>query len=122
MSELRVRRGNPKRCWHKTPFATRGLAIQVASAAMIRKGNKDPRIQMSVYCCPHCNQWHLVRCKRTAADLPKELTVWGGIPTSLSRSEQDALLARMGAFFSLANTTSPAQRACWEHSEDLKGE
>jgi hypothetical protein len=108
MSELRVLRGNPKRCWRKTPFATRGLAIHVASAAMIRKWNKDNRAQMSVYCCPHCNRWHLVRCRRTAANLPKELTVWDGNPTGLSRSREACISFR--SIDSLVCTFDPQLR------------
>jgi uncharacterized protein YdaU (DUF1376 family) len=90
--------GNPKRCWRRASFATWGMAILVAKAAMTRKRNQDDPVQMSVYFCPHCNRWHLVRCKKNAANIPEELKVWDGNPTNLSRSEQDALLARVGAF------------------------
>jgi hypothetical protein len=56
-------RGNPKRCWRRAAFATLGMAIMLAISAMARKRNQDDPVQMSVYCCPHCNRWHLVRCK-----------------------------------------------------------
>jgi hypothetical protein len=69
---------------------------------MIRQINKGRSVQMSVYCCVWCKRWHIHGRKRTAADIPKELQVWDGKPTSLSRSEQDALLARVGKFFALA--------------------
>jgi hypothetical protein len=75
MSELLKWRGNPKRCGRRSSFATRGLAIQVATGAMVRKRKKDPSYQMTVYCCIWCKQWHLVRCKRSAADIPEELRV-----------------------------------------------
>jgi len=68
-----VQRGNPKRCWRRASFATRGMAILVATAAMSRKRKKDPDFQMTIYCCDWCKRWHLVRCKRTAAGIPEEL-------------------------------------------------
>jgi len=73
-----MRCDNPKRCWLRASLATRWMAILVAKAAMTRKRKKDPQVQMSVYCCPHCNRWHLTRCKRNAAGIPKELRVWDG--------------------------------------------
>ena len=70
-----MQRGNPKRCWRRASFATRVTAIFVATSAMTRKRKKDHDFQMTVYCCDRCKRWHLVRCKRTAADIPKELQV-----------------------------------------------
>jgi hypothetical protein len=98
MTELVVWRGSTKSCVRRGSFVTRKLAITVAAGAMMRMLNKGRSVQMSVYCCIWCKRWHIIRCKRTVDFIPEELKVWDGKPTSLSRSEQDALLARMGEF------------------------
>jgi hypothetical protein len=81
-----VQLGNPKRCRRRASFATRGMAILVATSAMTRKRDEERPVQMSVYCCPHCNKWHLARCKRNAAHIPKELRGLALMPSAIKVS------------------------------------